>query len=128
VVLSIAEANPVSGWLATSVPRLYLRCQEKRTEAFIVTGMSASVETGAFQLHTVRLRYDEDAATSLLMSDSTNDKALFFPNSVAQVTRMLSAKTLLVGLTPFNASPVSFSFDLEGLATAIEPLREACGW
>jgi hypothetical protein len=90
--------------------------------------MPATVEVGEFERHTVRLRYDDDAATSVVMAQSTDNKALFFPDPMSSIIRMWSAQMLLVGFTPFNASPVMIRFDVSGLPFAIQPLREACGW
>jgi type VI secretion system protein VasI len=128
VVLSLLAENGIKGWLATSMPQLILRCQEKRTEVYLVTGMSAAVEYGESQRHTVRLRYDDDLADSILASQSTDSKALFFPDPMNTVIRMWSAQALVVGFTPFNANPVTIRFDVSGLPTAVRPLRDACGW
>lgn len=128
VVLTLVAENSIKGWLATSMPQLILRCQEHRTEAYVVTGMPATVEYGESDRHTVRLRYGDDAATSVMMSQSTDNKSLFFPDPTNSILRMWNVQTLLVGFTPFNANPVSIRFDVSGLPFAIQPLREACGW
>jgi len=126
VVMSLAAENRITGWLATSLPQLLLRCKEGQTEVFIATGMPASVEFGEY--HTVRLRYDTEAPTSTVMNQSTDNKSLFFVDPMPSILRMWKAQTLVVGFTPFNASPVTVRFELSGLSTAIQPLRKACGW
>lgn len=128
IVLSLLAENTIRGWLATSTPILFLRCQEKRTEAYIATGMPASVESGGMDFHTVRLRYGDEPAFITAMSQSTDNKSLFFSDPTNSITRMWNAHTLLVGFTPFNANPVTIRFDVSGLPFAIQPLREACGW
>jgi hypothetical protein len=57
VLLALKAENSIKGWLTTSIPTLFIRCQERRTEVFVATGTQASVESGALDLHTVRLRY-----------------------------------------------------------------------
>jgi type VI secretion system protein VasI len=128
VVLTLAADNRIKGWLATSTPQLILRCQERKTEVYIATGMPASVEYGEIRRHTVRLRYDDGVAKSMLMTQSTDNQALFFPNPVSNIRRMLSSQTLVVGFTPFNGSPVTIRFDVSDLASAIGPFRGVSRW
>lgn len=128
VVITLIAENSIQGWLVTFRPQLILRCQERKTEMFVVTGMAATVELGEFQRHTVRVRYDDDAATSVVTNQSTDNKSLFFPDAVSTAVRMWNAQVLLIGFTPFNASPVTMRFDVSGLPFAIQSLREACGW
>jgi hypothetical protein len=128
VVLSLAAENKIQGWLATAVPQLLLRCQEGRTEMYVAVGMPATVELGEFQRHTVRIRYDDEAPISLITNESTDNKSLFFPDAMTSIRRMWTSHILLVGFTPFNASPVTVRFDVSGLPFAIQPLRDACRW
>jgi type VI secretion system protein VasI len=90
--------------------------------------MAAAVEQGAVDLHTVRLRYGNDAAFTILMSQSTDNRSLFFPDPMMKIIGMWNIQQLVVGFTPFNANPVAIRFDVSGLANAIQPLRDACGW
>jgi hypothetical protein len=128
VVLALRAENSIRGWLTTSIPVLFIRCQERRTEVYVATGMQASVESGGSNLHTVRLRYGDDAAYATPMSESTDNKSLFFIDPTNDIRRMWNVQSLLVGFTPFNANPVTIRFDVSGLPIAIQPLREACGW
>jgi hypothetical protein len=128
VVLSLGAENRIQGWLATAVPQLLLRCREGRTEMFVAVGMPATVEPGEFERHTVRLRYDDEAPISVVTNQSTDNKSLFFPDAISSIVRMWNSHILLVGFTPFNASPVTVRFDVSGLPLAVQPLREACGW
>ena len=128
VVLALKAENTIRGWLATSIPVLLIRCQERKTEVYVATGMQASVESGGTSLHTVRLRYGDEAAYVTPMSESTDNKSLFFIDLIGDIRRMWNVQPLLVGFTPFNANPVTIRFDVSGLPLAIQPLREACGW
>jgi len=128
VVLALHAENTITGWLATSVPILIIRCQERNTEVYVATGMQPSVESGGTALHTVRLRYGDEAAFAVPMSTSTDNKSLFFIDPINDIRHMWNVQSLLVGFTPFNANPVSIRFDVTGLPFAIQPLREACGW
>jgi type VI secretion system protein VasI len=104
-----------------------VRCKERKTEAYIVTGMSPQPEYGT-DAATVTLRFDKEKATKYHMSKSTDGEALFFGQSVELIKSMLQHTTVLFEFVPFNSSPVMTTFDLRGLSEAVKPLREACKW
>lgn len=127
LVLSAREA--ITGWLnKTYRPSLILRCREKRTEAYINFGMSPNVELGLHNQATLQFRIDKNSPFKVIASKSTDGEALFLPDAIGFSKRILGAKELLVRFVPFNASPQETSFPVEGLANAIEPLRETCKW
>jgi hypothetical protein len=128
VVFSLASNNPITGWLTTETPTLILRCREKKTEAYVVTGMAASVEMGEFQQHTVQLRFDDKPAQSQSWGQSTDDKALFAPQSIGLIRQIAATKRLRFGFTPFNASPVIAEFDVTGFAPHMKELSDTCKW
>lgn len=128
VVISLSAESSISGWPGKRhTPLLILRCKEKKTEAYIVTGMSPQVEYGT-DGSTVTLRFDKDKATKYHTSKSTNGEALFFDQSVGLIKKMLGHTTLLFEFVPFNSSPAMTTFDLRGLADAVKPLKETCKW
>jgi len=128
IVLSLDAESAISGWPGkTNRPSLILRCKQKQTEAYIVTGMPPQVEYGSDGA-TVTTRLDKDRAIKLRMSKSTDGEALFFGQSVGFIKSMLRKSTLLFDFTPFNSSPVMTTFDLRGIDEAIKPLRETCKW
>jgi type VI secretion system protein VasI len=104
-----------------------LRCKEKKTEAYIVTGMPPQVEYGNDGA-TVTLRFDKEKATKYHTSKSTDGEALFFGQSVGLIKKMLGHTTLLFEFVPFNSSPAMTTFDLRGLADTVKPLRDTCKW
>jgi len=127
VTLTLLANNPVAGWLMNTRPALVLRCEEHKTEAYVATGLSSSVELGRFHEHTVRLRLDDGKAERSTWSESTDNKALFAPNPIALVHRLSAAKTLRFEFTPFNANTQVADFNLEGLNDHLPKLEEACG-
>jgi hypothetical protein len=58
LLLRTRASNVISGWLKTYRPALIIRCKEKELEAYVVTGMSAAVESG--DSRTVRVRFDDE--------------------------------------------------------------------
>lgn len=128
VIISLDADSPISGWpRKTHTPSLILRCKEKKTEAYIVTGMTPQVEYGTDGA-TVTLRFDKEKATKYRTSKSTDSEALFFSQSIALSKKMLGHKTLLFEFVPFNSSPAMTTFDLRGLDEAIRPVRDTCKW
>jgi type VI secretion system protein VasI len=128
VIISLDADSSISGWPGkTHIPSLILRCKERKTEAYIVTGMSPQVEYGTDGA-TITLRFDKEKATKYQTSKSTDGESLFFGQSVGLIKKMLQHTTLLFEFVPFNSSPTMTTFDLRGLAEAVKPLKEICKW
>ena len=128
VIISLDADSSISGWpRKTNTPSLILRCKERKTEAYIVTGMSPQVEYGTDGA-TVTIRFDKEKATKYQTSKSTDGEALFFGQSVGLIKKMLQHTTMLFEFVPFNSSPAMTTFDLRGLAEAVKPLKDTCKW
>ncbi len=128
VVLELRADSSISGWPGkTFTPSLIIRCKERRTEAYFVTGMASMVESASGGA-TVTLRLDKNPAFKLRASNSTSGDALFLPAAVAQLQKFMAGSTLLFEFVPFNSSAEMTTFQIAGLADAIKPLREACKW
>jgi type VI secretion system protein VasI len=128
VSFRLGAENEIEGWLAKARPSLIVRCQERKTEAYVVTDMPANPEYGEFQRHTVQLRFDERPPISQMWGASTDDKALFAPNAVSFSRTLAKAQTLRVRFTPFNASPQTIEFDVRGFDSRLPVLAKTCGW
>ena len=129
VILALSAESGIEGWPGKrETPVLFLRCQNKKTEAYIRTGMTPQVEYGMSDEATILLRFDKDKAVRQVASESTDKNALFLRNPVGQIRTMLKHERLLFQFTPFNSNPQETEFDLRGLSNVIEPLRKACGW
>ena len=127
VYLAVPGDQAFKGWLKSYNPQLMLRCKENVTELLIHTGMAPDVEYG-HRGATTTLRYDTEKAYKLRMSKSTDGEALFFPNPISNIKKMMNHSTLLFQFTPYNASPTMTTFKISGLSEAAKPLREHCGW
>jgi type VI secretion system protein VasI len=156
VVLSLDSDNEVQGPLEAVRPALIVRCQEKKTQVYVVTGMAATVETdidgGPRDSHKVGLRLDDRPATYDSWGESTDHKALFagdliwgeqwdsligmnapkvvaYSGGVVELAKKLTgASTLTFQFTPFDGSPQTARFDLRGLDAHLHDVAEACGW
>jgi len=127
VVIYQDADKTINDWLGNEVlPRLYIRCQEERLEAYVYVGTPPdSLASDGYAY--VRVRYDQDEADNASVMPSTDGESLFFKyRSKETIMTMLQHKNLLFGFTPYSSSPVSFSFDLVGLTEAIKPVLEIC--
>jgi hypothetical protein len=127
VILSSDAENEINVWLGAKRPTLIVRCQEGKTEAYVVTGSAANVESET-DSHTVRLRFDDRNPVTQHWSESTDHEALFAPSGKLLAKQILKAKTLVFQFTPFNASPATAKFNVSGLDHHIGLVATACGW
>jgi hypothetical protein len=145
IVTAVLTASaPIKGWLATATPELVVRCQtplhpstfppflpvQSGLEVYVVMGMPATVENAEGK-HSLQVRFDDQPARTWGTSESTDKKALFVAPIYATemlVTKrtLATSKQMLVGFTPFNASPVLITFDVRGFRTNLNRILAAC--
>jgi type VI secretion system protein VasI len=102
---------------------LVLRCDSKVTEAYINWHTYLGDEAH------VTWRIGDASATTAKWSLSTDWEATFYPyDTIAFIRQLLAADRFVAQVTPYGESPITAVFDLTGLANAIPPLQEACGW
>jgi type VI secretion system protein VasI len=131
VHLSLNAEKPISGWLTSNItPSLHIRCKENKTNAYIHLGLRPKTEYGSYGAeHTyITLRFDEEKAYQEKFDLSTSGEAVFFPDHISIVKKMMRHERLLIQFTPFNASPQITTFGLKGFSEKVCPLREACRW
>ena len=128
VTFHLQAENQIQVWLGTKQPSLIVRCHERGTDVYMVTGTAAHVEYGAMDSATVQVRFDDAAATKQRWNESTDNEALFAPQPVAFARRIAKSNRLRLGFTPFNASPVVVEFDVRGFDQHIGEIAKACRW
>jgi hypothetical protein len=128
VTVSLAAEGAVQGWLQKEVPDLILRCEEKKTDLYVRTGMAANPELGRFDEYTVRIKLDGKPAETESWSSSTNNTALFSDQPIALAKRLANANSLLFEFTPFQSNRAIVTFQLNGVKHEIESVANACGW
>jgi hypothetical protein len=120
--------GPIQTWLRRTTPRLIIRCDENKTDVFVLTETAAQPELGLYDRARVRLRFDQGTPQPQTWTESTDDKALFAPSPIALARRIAKAKTLRFEFTPFNAPPAIATFSLDGGESGIKGVARACGW
>jgi hypothetical protein len=108
-------------------PTLILRCQSRRLEVFVSTGMAEAGDSTE-----VTLRFDKQPAYAERWSHSTSGNALFLPGAPSTeldfVSKLRAHEKLLIQVTPYNSSPTMTTFTLAGTAEAAERVKRACGY
>jgi hypothetical protein len=142
-----ASAGQVRPSRGEKRPSLIIRCKEKRTQVYVVTGMAATVEAGfdggPSDQHKVGLRLDDNPARYESWNESSDHEALFADNeaysmrsdvvypagAVVMLAKELGrARKLTFQFTPFDGSSQVAQFDLTGLGARLGKVAEACGW
>lgn len=128
VVLSLYSNEPIRGQFGAPAPAsLFLRCQENSTSLFLVLNDLFLADIQGFG--SVDYRIDDTKADVVHLANSTDNKALGLwdgGSAIPFIKRLMAGKTVVFRATPFNESPVEFSFTLAGLDAAAIPLKEAC--
>lgn len=130
VVLTLDSTEPIRGRFGGAGPAsLILRCMENTTSVYLwLNGLYLTDIQG---FGSVDYRIDDLKASSLRMGASTDNEALGLWNggtAIPFAKELLEGERVVFRATPFNESPVEFSFEVSGLSAAILPLREACKW
>jgi type VI secretion system protein VasI len=130
VVLSIESNESVRGQFGGPGPAImYIRCMENTTSAYLWINDLFLSDIQGFGV--VDYRIDDRKASKMRSESSTDNKALGLwsgGSAIPFIKEMLDGNRIALRATPFNESPVEFTFDLAGLDSAVRPLREACGW
>lgn len=103
---------------------LSLRCMDRETSAFI--NWESYVGDDSVP---VTVNVGGAGASRSNWKISSNGTMTYYPGkTVPFVQSLLSAKQLDARVNPYGGHEVSANFDLSGLVSAIQPLRQACRW
>lgn len=124
------DANEGGGSIRGTVTFI-ARCRSNVTEAYInwndYLGDDSSSVYDDWKYVTIRVG-DAEARTER-WSVSTDSQATFAPGWAGTLLReMAQADRFVAQTTPYNSNPVTATFDTTGMAEALEPLVETCGW
>lgn len=132
VTLSLAASDTFTdSWLnQTHRAEMLLICRNSKTELIFHNGNPPDVtETMYNFIYTeIAFRFDDGPVKRLRVHQGSDPTYLHVGNAVTHIKSMLQADSLRYQFTPVASQPVTMTFDLRGLESNIEPLREACGW
>lgn len=128
IFLTLDAENSFTNWLDNSQkPSLNLRCKEGKTEAYVNIGMPFQPEY-EYGKQNLKVRYGKDKSQVVNFSESSDQEAVFFPQPIAAIKKMLTKEQLVIEVKPFNQGTEVIAFDLNGLDRALIDLRKACSW
>lgn len=131
VVLSVEANKAIRGAFgAEQRPLLILRCKENETNAYVPLGFRPETQRDSdyHEYAPFTVRFGSSAAETVNFTLSTDHEALFFPNPVPSIKRMLQHESLLIEVQPSMGSPQIVIFRMQGLAELIPQLQRACHW
>ena len=130
IYLTLMSDNELRGRFTKAGPaRLILRCQENTTAALIVLNDIYLADIQGYGR--VEYRLDKEKMSVVNMTASTDNYALGLwsgNRSIPFIKELLGHNRLIIRATPFNKSPITASFEIKELDTAIKKLRETCNW
>lgn len=123
--ISTQSIEPIVGRYSREqlYPTLWLRCQENRTDLFVVWDMFLGTNSIS-----VTERIDAEKAKNSRWAISTDNKAIFKNNAIAFIKSLFGHDKLLLQLTPYGENTRIVEFSITGLEDIIEPLQKACHW
>lgn len=107
-------------------PTLWIRCQDNRTSLYVAWNSYL----GTFAAD---VRYHVDSAPagveSWVLADDKETTGLWNDAAAIPFIKMLfGGEELVMEVTPYNDLALTGRFELAGVAQAVAPVREACGW
>ena len=127
VAFSLAATHDLPVWMNHARPTLVVRCFARATEAFVMLDTSINHEQDVDR-RTVRVQWDDGPENTQYWGVSDNARELFAPDGKAFVLRAAAARTLRFGFTPFNTSPVTAEFAVQGFDKMAGMVASTCGW
>ena len=125
VTLELDALNVVRGPIVDVRPALYLRCDNEKLEALVVTG--AVLDRDSDYRTTVRLRWADRAPVEETWWRSTDYSAVFAPAPAAFIHQLVSTPQLVLEFRPpRGAAPIAAQFDGADLGAYIARLESRC--
>jgi hypothetical protein len=126
ISFELPATSDITVWMTRVRPLLVVRCLYKSTEVFVAIHSAASIEGQSN--HTVRIHIDDDGEQVQQWSDSVSGQELFSPNAVALARRLARAERMRFSFTPYNATPVTAEFSVQGFEKLAALVGNTCGW
>jgi len=127
ITFTLAATSDLPVWMNHARPAVVVRCVSRTTEAFVALDTSTSYEQDADR-RTVRVQWDDGPQMTQHWGTSESGRELFAPDGKEFVIRAASARTLRFGFSPFNASPVTAEFAVQGFDKMAGLVASTCGW
>jgi invasion protein IalB len=128
ISVSKKALSPAQVWLKKITPSLTIRCKENETDVILNISSSFTPVYGQYNKAQIRIRIDDKKPSSQYWVESTDNEAAFSPKPISLLRQMKDAKRLRIEFYPFNETPTTAEFDLEGLRPHLEEVAKTCNW
>lgn len=117
----------VVGWLGQEAhPRLVARCKQGRLSLFVQTGLASSPRNVPLDKAYGKARLDYEKPQQFLLGESTDYKALFFPDAGRWIRGLSGSSRLVFEFIPLRSSPAVVEFPTKGFDQIAPLLERAC--
>lgn len=108
---------------------LFVRCQSNLIEVFISWGQYLGDDTShRARQKDVTMRVGDEEAFQRRWGVSTDGTATFYPQAIQLLKNSVAANKLVFRLLPYGSVPLTATFDTTGMAEALRPVMETCGY
>ena len=114
----------------TGSASMMIRCRNIETELFINWGQTLKKLVLGYSETPMLMRIGKEKADKTIWSVSVDGKATFASDAVPLIKKLITDDTTFSGQvnTSYEPYPVTATFDIKGLGSAIKPVAEACHW
>lgn len=126
IVLTLQSQDEVEGFIGSHAAYVVIKCDKGKTSAYVSVGTQIQHEYDS-DSHTVRLKFDDADPVRQHWSESTDGTALFSPQPGDFVKQLQDSKRFLFEFTPFQKTPTTVKFNVDGLSEKLPPILQTCG-
>jgi|GEM_PF-2610523 len=125
IILHLSADERIRRW---APPTLNIRCEENKTEVYVVTHARPQPEKNLDGRRSVRIRLDDGTAFGQEWVLSTDNQALFAPHPIELARQMAGAQRMLFEFTPAGSDRTLVRFTITGIDKRLPAVAELCGW
>lgn len=118
---SVDAGQQIPAPIKNATPSLVLRCDGGSVDVFIA--WDVFVNTSPTE---VTVRIDEDLPMKNVWQASTDGTATFYTPGVEMIRYLIGKRKMVVRTTPWNGSPVTTHFMLDGIDDVASKLKDTC--
>lgn len=130
VYLKLNSNEPIVGKYGGAGPAtMFIQCRENVTIFYVNFNNHFMADIQSYG--TIIYRLDKARSKQKKMRKSTDNSALGLwsgNSSIPFIQAMFNHDKILIRATPYSESPITVTFSISGIETAIKPLRKSCSW
>ena len=107
-------------------PAMWFRCMVGKMSGYVDLGIFLD-----FDRAKIAFKFDKEKSQAEVFKLSNDGKRIVSFSEkrlISRIKKMFGNKKLRARITPIGEKPITVTFDISGLETAMRPLRRACNW